>query len=212
MKAGLQAAGPARSPSASMPVTASSRSTAGPRHRASVRALDLALAQFEDAGVAAVIYTDIDRDGAHERRQLSMPRSTLAQHRHRSPVIASGGLSFARRHRAHEHAAGAQEFGIVGAIVGPRALRWPRDGARRDSRAEGRLATWRRMCACDSRLEPRQQIVGGYHRRTLRDTVLEARRHCRRRARRDWGRGRPATNNDRGSSDTRQASSHDQDR
>jgi phosphoribosylformimino-5-aminoimidazole carboxamide ribotide isomerase len=49
------------------------------------------VARFEDAGVAAVIYTDIDRDGALEGLNLEatvrLARATAI------PVIASGGLS-----------------------------------------------------------------------------------------------------------------------
>ena len=51
----------AASRSASTPRAARSRSRAG-RRRASWRAIDLAR-RFEDAGVAAIIYTDIERDG-----------------------------------------------------------------------------------------------------------------------------------------------------
>jgi phosphoribosylformimino-5-aminoimidazole carboxamide ribotide isomerase len=48
-------------------------------------------ARFEDAGVAAIIYTDIDRDGV--LKGLNMP-ATIALARATSiPVIASGGLS-----------------------------------------------------------------------------------------------------------------------
>ena len=53
-------------------------------------AIDLAKA-FEDAGVAAIVYTDIDRDGI--LKGLNMP-STLELARAVSiPVIASGGLA-----------------------------------------------------------------------------------------------------------------------
>ncbi|NLH80457.1 MAG: 1-(5-phosphoribosyl)-5-[(5-phosphoribosylamino)methylideneamino]imidazole-4-carboxamide isomerase [Phyllobacteriaceae bacterium] len=53
-------------------------------------AIDLAK-KFEDAGVAAIVYTDIDRDGVLKR--LNMP-STLELARAVSiPVIASGGLA-----------------------------------------------------------------------------------------------------------------------
>jgi phosphoribosylformimino-5-aminoimidazole carboxamide ribotide isomerase len=55
-----------------------------------VAASDLA-ASYEDAGVAAIIYTDIDRDGVlagvNVDATLSLARSTSI------PVIASGGLS-----------------------------------------------------------------------------------------------------------------------
>ena len=53
-------------------------------------ATDMA-ARFEDAGVAAIIYTDIDRDGALEGLNLA---ATVALARATAiPVIASGGLS-----------------------------------------------------------------------------------------------------------------------
>ena len=83
--------------------------------QSTVRALDLAL-RFEDAGVAAIIYTDIDRDGAMGGVNVDAT-VTLAQHL-TTPVIASGGVSSLddlRELRPNE------EFGIVGAIVG-RAL------------------------------------------------------------------------------------------
>jgi phosphoribosylformimino-5-aminoimidazole carboxamide ribotide isomerase len=53
-------------------------------------AVDLAR-RFEDAGVAAIIYTDIDRDGVLKGLNIA---STLALARAVSiPVIASGGLA-----------------------------------------------------------------------------------------------------------------------
>ena len=55
-----------------------------------VTALDLAR-KFEDAGVAAIIYTDIDRDGAMQGPNVE---ATAALARAVSiPVIASGGVS-----------------------------------------------------------------------------------------------------------------------
>ncbi len=54
------------------------------------RAFDLAL-RFEDAGVSAIIYTDIDRDGAMGGVNVDAT-VTLAQHL-TTPVIASGGVS-----------------------------------------------------------------------------------------------------------------------
>jgi len=80
-----------------------------------MRALDLALA-FEDAGVAAIVYTDIGRDGAmagpnvEATVDLAFALTT--------PVIASGGVSSLadlKEIKAHE------ESGIVGVICG-RAL------------------------------------------------------------------------------------------
>lgn len=80
-----------------------------------MRVLDLALA-FEDAGVAAIVYTDIGRDGAmagpnvEATVDLAFALTT--------PVIASGGVSSLadlKEIKAHE------ESGIVGVICG-RAL------------------------------------------------------------------------------------------
>jgi phosphoribosylformimino-5-aminoimidazole carboxamide ribotide isomerase len=80
-----------------------------------VRALDLAL-RFEDAGVAAIVYTDIDRDGAlggvnvEATADLAFALTT--------PVIASGGVA----HLADLQALKAVEStGIEGVICG-RAL------------------------------------------------------------------------------------------
>lgn len=55
-----------------------------------VTALDLAL-KFEDAGVAAIIYTDIDRDGALGGPNVEAT-AALAE-AIKTPVIASGGVS-----------------------------------------------------------------------------------------------------------------------
>jgi phosphoribosylformimino-5-aminoimidazole carboxamide ribotide isomerase len=76
---------------------------------------DLALA-FEDAGVAAIVYTDIDRDGALEGPNVE---ATVALARAiTTPVIASGGVSSLDDLKA----IGAHEAdGIVGAVAG-RAL------------------------------------------------------------------------------------------
>ena len=83
--------------------------------QSTVRALDLAL-RFEDAGVAAIIYTDIDRDGAMGGVNVDAT-VTLAQHL-TTPVIASGGVSSLDDLRELRP---TEEFGIIGAIVG-RAL------------------------------------------------------------------------------------------
>ncbi len=55
-----------------------------------VRALDLAL-KFEDAGVAAIIYTDINRDGAMSG--LNVEATVDLAFALTTPVIASGGVS-----------------------------------------------------------------------------------------------------------------------
>lgn len=80
-----------------------------------VKALDLAL-RFEDAGAAAIIYTDIERDGAMGGPNVDATVD-LAHHL-RTPVIASGGVSSMDdlvELRQHEKA------GILGVICG-RAL------------------------------------------------------------------------------------------
>jgi phosphoribosylformimino-5-aminoimidazole carboxamide ribotide isomerase len=80
-----------------------------------VTALDLALA-FEDAGAAAIVHTDIDRDGALEGANVAAT-AALAR-RLKTPVIASGGiasLADLSALKAHEAA------GVAGAILG-RAL------------------------------------------------------------------------------------------
>jgi phosphoribosylformimino-5-aminoimidazole carboxamide ribotide isomerase len=80
-----------------------------------IAARDLAL-KFEDAGVAAIIFTDIDRDGALQGPNLE---ATGALARSLStPVIASGGVSSLDDLRA---IAGLAGDGVAGAIVG-RAL------------------------------------------------------------------------------------------
>ena len=83
--------------------------------QSTVKALDLAL-KFEDAGVAAIIYTDINRDGAMGGVNVDQT-VTLALHL-TTPVIASGGvatLDDLRELKQHEGA------GIVGVVAG-RAL------------------------------------------------------------------------------------------
>jgi len=80
-----------------------------------VSAVDLAL-RFEDAGVAAVIYTDIGRDGMLTGLNLEQTFALAA--RLRTPVIASGGVgSLADLQALHDQA----PLGVDGVIVG-RAL------------------------------------------------------------------------------------------
>lgn len=81
----------------------------------SITALDLAL-KFEDAGVAAIIYTDIERDGALAGPNVEAT-AALAR-RIRTPVIASGGVSSLDDLRALKAVA---DSGIAGVISG-RAL------------------------------------------------------------------------------------------
>ena len=78
----------------------------------SISVLDLAR-KFEGAGAAAIIYTDIERDGALEGVNLE---ATAALARSvKTPVIASGGIS------SLDDIAALKAKGIPGAILG-RAL------------------------------------------------------------------------------------------
>jgi phosphoribosylformimino-5-aminoimidazole carboxamide ribotide isomerase len=63
--------------------------TEGWAETSTLRALDLAL-QFEDAGAAAIIYTDIGRDGM--MTGLNLEQTAELGRRLATPVIASGGV------------------------------------------------------------------------------------------------------------------------
>ncbi|MBB4266944.1 1-(5-phosphoribosyl)-5-[(5-phosphoribosylamino)methylideneamino]imidazole-4-carboxamide isomerase [Roseospira visakhapatnamensis] len=80
-----------------------------------VTALDLAL-RFEDAGVAAIIHTDIDRDGVLKGPNLKATAAIAG--RLTTPVILSGGIASLEDVRA---VANHRRSGIVGLISG-RAL------------------------------------------------------------------------------------------
>jgi phosphoribosylformimino-5-aminoimidazole carboxamide ribotide isomerase len=80
-----------------------------------VKAGDLAL-KFEDAGVSAIIYTDIGRDGAMEGPNIE-ETARLAE-RLSTPVILSGGIAKLADVKAVKEAGG---YGIEGIIIG-RAL------------------------------------------------------------------------------------------
>jgi phosphoribosylformimino-5-aminoimidazole carboxamide ribotide isomerase len=82
---------------------------------ADISALDLALA-FAEAGAAAIVHTDIERDGALQGVNVAATAALARQVK--LPVIASGGIASLddiRALKAHE------ADGIVGAILG-RAL------------------------------------------------------------------------------------------
>ena len=87
--------------------------TRGWAEEAGIMATDLA-ARFEDAGVAALIYTDIDRDGAMQGPNVE---ATAALARAvRIPVIASGGVSSQADLRA------LRDTGIIAGAISGRAL------------------------------------------------------------------------------------------
>lgn len=80
-----------------------------------INAIDLAL-KFEDAGVSAIIYTDINRDGAMEGPNLE--ETVKLAERLSTPVILSGGISkLVDVQEVKQH----QASGIEGIIIG-RAL------------------------------------------------------------------------------------------
>ena len=80
-----------------------------------MRAVDLAK-KFEDAGVAAVIYTDISRDGAMQGPNIEETVALAGQIS--TPVIASGGISRVQDIAAYKP---HEAKGISGIIIG-RAL------------------------------------------------------------------------------------------
>ena len=80
-----------------------------------VGAVDLAQ-QFAAAGVAAIVYTDIDRDGMMQG--VNVPATRNLAERGGIPVIASGGVTTIEDIKALAHEASS---GIIGAISG-RAL------------------------------------------------------------------------------------------
>jgi phosphoribosylformimino-5-aminoimidazole carboxamide ribotide isomerase len=78
-----------------------------------VNATDLAR-QFEDAGVAAIIYTDIDRDGAMAGPNI--PATEALARAVTIPVIASGGVSTLADLTA------LQATGVIAGAISGRAL------------------------------------------------------------------------------------------
>ena len=102
-----------------------------------VTAFDLAR-KFEDAGVAVIIFTDIDRDGLLQGVNVE---STAQLARSISvPVIASGGVSSLADIDALLKIAPATRSyggGIIGVISGPRAVRRQPRSRRRAEAAEG---------------------------------------------------------------------------
>jgi phosphoribosylformimino-5-aminoimidazole carboxamide ribotide isomerase len=93
--------------------------TEGWAETSTLRALDLAL-RFEDAGAAAIIYTDIGRDGMLTGLNLDQ---TIGLAAHIStPVIASGGVGDIADLRALQQAASASTAGTIDGVIVGRAL------------------------------------------------------------------------------------------
>ncbi len=78
-------------------------------------AIDLAK-RFEDVGVAAIIYTDIDRDGV--LKGLNLPATRALAEAVQIPVIASGGLAS----MSDIAALAAPENGILEGAISGRAI------------------------------------------------------------------------------------------
>ncbi|MDZ4096164.1 MAG: 1-(5-phosphoribosyl)-5-[(5-phosphoribosylamino)methylideneamino]imidazole-4-carboxamide isomerase, partial [Paracoccaceae bacterium] len=87
--------------------------TKGWAHETAVMATDLARS-FEDAGVAAIIYTDIDRDGAMQGPNIAAT-AALAD-RIAIPVIASGGVS------SMADLIALRDSGVIAGAISGRAL------------------------------------------------------------------------------------------
>jgi phosphoribosylformimino-5-aminoimidazole carboxamide ribotide isomerase len=84
-----------------------------------VTALDLAL-RFEDAGAAAIVYTDIDRDGA--LTGVNAEATCALAERLVTPVIASGGVSSLADVTALKARADAMPRGALEGAISGRAL------------------------------------------------------------------------------------------
>src|SRR5208282_5620640 len=91
---------------------------AGWAETSELQAVELAL-RFEDAGAAAIIYTDIGRDGM--LTGLNLAQTLALAGRISTPVIASGGVGGLADLVALKQAATAARGRIEGVIVG-RAL------------------------------------------------------------------------------------------
>ena len=84
-----------------------------------LRALDLAL-KFEDAGAAAIIYTDIGRDGMLSGLNLEQTLDLAFQIS--TPVIASGGVASLDDLAALRRAADGSGGGLIDGVIVGRAL------------------------------------------------------------------------------------------
>ena len=93
--------------------------TEGWAETSTMRALDLAL-RFEDAGVAAIIYTDIARDGMLGGLNLEQTLDLAFQIS--TPVIASGGVGSLDDLAALKRAAGSARPGLIDGVIVGRAL------------------------------------------------------------------------------------------
>ena len=93
--------------------------TEGWAETSGMKALDLAL-RFEDAGAAAIIYTDIARDGMLGGLNLEQTLDLAAQIS--TPVIASGGVGSMADLVALKQAASGAGRGLIDGVIVGRAL------------------------------------------------------------------------------------------
>ena len=93
--------------------------TEGWAETSTVSALDLALS-YEDAGVAAIIYTDIGRDGM--LTGLNLDQTIGLAQRLSTPVIASGGVGSMDDLRALKDIAPSAAPGSIDGVIVGRAL------------------------------------------------------------------------------------------
>jgi phosphoribosylformimino-5-aminoimidazole carboxamide ribotide isomerase len=93
--------------------------TEGWAETSTMRALDLAL-RFEDAGAAAIIYTDISRDGMLSGLNLEQTVDLASQIS--TPVIASGGVGSLADLAALKQAARCDGPGLIDGVIVGRAL------------------------------------------------------------------------------------------
>jgi len=93
--------------------------TEGWAETSTMRALDLAL-RFENAGAAAIIYTDISRDGMLSGLNLEQTIDLAFQIS--TPVIASGGVRALEDLVALKRAATTQSSGLIDGVIVGRAL------------------------------------------------------------------------------------------
>ena len=93
--------------------------TEGWAETSTMRALDLAL-RFEDAGAAAIIYTDISRDGMLSGLNLEQTVDLASQIS--TPVIASGGVASPDDLVALKRAAKSDGPGLIDGVIIGRAL------------------------------------------------------------------------------------------
>ncbi len=93
--------------------------TEGWAETSSIRAVELAT-RLEDAGAAAIIYTDISRDGM--LTGLNLDQTLDLAYQVATPVIASGGVGSLGDLRALKEVASGQDRDVIAGVIVGRAL------------------------------------------------------------------------------------------